>query len=431
MDLMKGGIGRRYTMLEDLRRGRGWPVVAVDVGGNVKGFAQQRDLKFQTVAEAMKKMDYDAVALGQSELKLLAELVGSQAAGVNGQESIFVSANVALFSFDLTGFTVQKRIIERGGMKVGITSIVGPTYQKQIINNDLVWTDADAALDKIVGELQKEKCDLVVLLAHATMAESVALATRHPQFDVVVTSDGVSEAPKEPPKKIGTKTHLIEVGEKGMAAVVLGFYDTPARMVRYERVFLDSRYTAAPEMQKLMLSYEGGLESAQEKEGLKGLGIRPMSNPRAELLGAYVGSAKCESCHEESYRVWKKSKHATAYKTLVQAKPSRNFDPECLACHVIGWDPAQFTPYEGGYWNDKKTPELISVGCESCHGPGGAHMAAEIKNDPALQKKMQIAVRVTKEESEKRLCATCHDGDNSPDFKFETYWPDVEHHEPK
>ncbi len=234
-------------------------------------------------------------------------------------------------------------------------------------------------------------------------------------------------------EKIGAKTLLIEVGEKGMAAVVLGFYDHPADgarpkpEVRYQRVLLDSRYASNPEMQKLMVAYQ----SALEKLGLQGLGIRPMSNPLAELQGTYVGSAKCESCHSASYKVWKKSGHATAYQTLVQAKPSRNFDPECLACHVIGWDPAQFTPYEGGYWSDEKTPDLINVGCESCHGPGGNHVAAELKNDPALQKKMQKALVLTKAEAEKRFCATCHDLDNSPDFKFEAYWPLVEHHEPK
>ena len=76
LDRMKGGIGRRYSMLEDLRRKRGWPVVAVDVGGNVKGFGKQADLKFQTVAEAVKKMGYDAVALGKNELKFPVTEVG-------------------------------------------------------------------------------------------------------------------------------------------------------------------------------------------------------------------------------------------------------------------------------------------------------------------------------------------------------------------
>ena len=431
LDRMKGGIGRRYAMLEDLRRKRGWPVVAVDVGGNAKGFGKQADLKFQTVAEALKKMGYDAIGLGKAELKLPAGEVAAQVASVDGKESVFVSANVALYGFDVSGFTVQKRTVQCGGRKVGITAVLGPKYQKEINNSDVKMTDAQAALAKASAELRQEKCDLLILLAYATMDESTAFAKSHPEFDVVVTSDGAYEPPANAPPKINGRPQLIEVGEKGMTAVVLGFYDSPAQPVRYQRVFLDSRYAIAPEMQKLMEDYRNGLERAQEEEGLKGLGIRPMPNPRAELMGAYVGSAKCESCHEESYRIWKKSKHAQAYRMLVEAKPSRNFDPECLACHVIGWDPAQFTPYEGGYSSVQKTPLLVNVGCESCHGPGEAHIAAEAKNDPELQKKMQKATVVTKEESEKQQCATCHDLDNSPEFDFKTYWPDVEHYENK
>jgi hypothetical protein len=44
---------------------------------------------------------------------------------------------------------------------------------------------------------------------------------------------------------------------------------------------------------------------------------------------------------------------------------------------------------------------------------------------------MQKAMVVTKEQAKERLCVKCHDGDNSPDFKFDLYWPIVEHYEPK
>ena len=46
-----------------------------------------------------------------------------------------------------------------------------------------------------------------------------------------------------------------------------------------------------------------------------------------------------------------------------------------------------------------------------------------------LQKKYRKAVRITKEQSKKEQCATCHDLDNSPEFDFDKYWPLIEHHE--
>ncbi len=126
MDRMKGGMARRYTFLEDLRKTRNWPVAAVDVGGNIKGFGRQTELKFQTVADAMKKMSYDAIGLGKGELKLPVPEVIAEIAAVNGQESLFVSADVTLY-----GTNATKRIIQRGGMKIGITSILGRSIRRR------------------------------------------------------------------------------------------------------------------------------------------------------------------------------------------------------------------------------------------------------------------------------------------------------------
>ena len=130
------------------------------------------------------------------------------------------------------------------------------------------------------------------------------------------------------------------------------------------------------------------------------------------------------------------SAHAAAYATLAELDPPRNYDPECVSCHVVGWHPSRFFPYQGGYESPEKTPHLENVGCEDCHGPGQGHVVAEKGKDEKLQKKMQLAVRITKEEaadplSGKQNCFSCHDGDNSPQFDFKTYWPLIEHKEDK
>jgi hypothetical protein len=114
--------------------------------------------------------------------------------------------------------------------------------------------------------------------------------------------------------------------------------------------------------------------------------------------------------------------------------PPRNYDPECISCHVVGWDPGRFFPYQSGYESAEKTPHLKNVGCEDCHGPGEFHVAAENGHNVALQKKLQKAMRITQAEasdprSGRQNCFTCHDGDNSPDFEFKTYWPLIEHKE--
>jgi len=421
LDRMKGGLMRRHTFFEELRRQRGWEVVGLDVGGLIKGFGRQAELKFQTTVSAMQKMGYDAIGFGEGELRLPTGELVSVAAGVDGKPSPFISANVGLFGF-ASGLTGTKRILEAGGRKLGVTAVLGDQYQKQIHNAEIEFAPAEQAIRKVLAELKTQQCDLLVLLAYATMEETRDLAAKFPDFDVVVTA-GVGEPPDKP-EKLGEKTLLIEVGEKGMGAVVLGLFDEEPRF-RYQRVLLDSRYASSPDIKRLFAAYQDQLKDL----GLSGLGVRVAAYPQRELLGAFVGSAKCEPCHEISYRIWKKSGHAKAYATLVEADPPRNFDPECISCHVIGWHPTKYFPYQGGFLSKEKTPHLIDVGCEACHGAGGNHCEAETRNDPELQEKIRKAMVVTKAESEKRFCATCHDLDNSPDFDFATYWPEIEHYE--
>ena len=425
LDRMKGGLSRRYSMLEQLRGERNWPVAAVDVGGLVKGFGPQANLKFQTAVNSLQGMRYNAIAIGKRDLQL----------GVDGLVSgPFVSANVAVFGFDFQpALTPRQRIVEVGGARLGITAILGAKWQREINNSDVEMADPKEKLAEVVPALEKE-CDVLVLLAHATREESIELARQFPQFDVVITAGGPPEPPDDPERIDGSEALLVEVGEKGMNAVVLGFFDDPARPIRYQRVPLDSRFPQADYVKSEMSLYQEGLKDA----GLEGLGITPVPYPGKERMGKFVGTAKCKSCHEESYKVWKKSGHAKAWQTLVELDPARNFDPECTSCHVVGWTPQNYRPLESGFLSEKETPHLIDVGCETCHGPGEKHVAAELGSDLDLMEELRKPTVITLEESQQAVssaisdrqhCMNCHDLDNSPDFHFETYWPKIEHRE--
>ena len=52
--------------------------------------------------------------------------------------------------------------------------------------------------------MQQAKCDLYVLIAHASMEESIALAKKFPQFPLVVTTGGAGEPTLEPETVEGT-----------------------------------------------------------------------------------------------------------------------------------------------------------------------------------------------------------------------------------
>jgi hypothetical protein len=431
LERMMGGMSRRAAFLQEYRK-KGWPLVAVDVGGIARGFGQQAERKYETLIEGKLKMGYEAVAFGVTELRLPATAL--MAVVLNSKPEMFVAANVGLL--DKPGKLVPtSRVIEAGGIKLGVTAVLGKQYQKTINNPEIELSDPVAALKQIVPEL-RQKADYLVLLAHATKDEAIALAQQFPEFNVVVVPIETEAPPDRPETPPGTKTLLIMAGHKGMYMVVLGLFgDARQPEVRYQRVPLDSRFAASPEMKTLMARYQDQLKTI----GFAGLGKNPVPHPLAETNGRFVGSAKCESCHEESYEVWKKSKHAHAYDTLanrnpaVKVDPPRNFDPECVSCHVVGWHPTGFFPYTSGYEGPDKTPQLRNTGCEDCHGPGEKHCTVEElkSSNEKLTAKYRKAMRITKEESKKRQCATCHDLDNSPDFDFDKYYPQIEHHEEK
>lgn len=417
LEHQKGGLRRRHTFLKQLHE-RGWPVTPLDNGGLIGRFGREAEIKFDKTAEALRIMGYQAVGFGADDLKLSAGAVTATAA--NGE--LFVSGNVGLFGFD-SGFVPRLRVVETGGLKLGVTAVLGDSFQKQLTNDEVQLMPVADALSQVLPELKKAKCDRLVLLAHAKPEESRQLAEQFPLFDVVVTAHGAAEPPHEPERVSDDGALFVEVGHKGMYAIVLGFYNDADAPVRYQRVPLDHRFADSPEMDELMVGYQDQLKEL----GWEGLGLRPVEHPR----GKFAGSDQCADCHQRAYEIWRDTPHASATETLAKAKPPRQFDPECISCHATGWNPQKYLPYATGYDSLEATPALAGNGCENCHGPGATHVAAEMAGDEKLQEKLRQAMHLSLEgadgDVQRRSCLECHDGDNSPDFDFDTYWPKIAH----
>lgn len=426
MDRMKGGLSRRATFLKELRNEKKWDVATIDTGQITIGFGVQEELKFDMAMNAFNLMGYDAIGLGKGELRFPAYfLLTFTAPTSTPTSSLFTSANVGVYGYHET-YTLPYKIINRGGLRIGVMSVVCGDETTQRRDENLLYEAPERKILELMPKFKKEKCDKCVLIVHGTEKETLKLAKQFPVFDYIVTSDTPSEPPAEA-KSIGNEQKLIEVGEKGKYAIVVGLYKDGS--TRYQRVALDSRYESSSDITLLMKDYQSILKGLITTKGYRGgLGVNPARSPQAEILGKYVGAQKCRSCHEESYRVWAKSRHAHAWKSLTDtANPPRDYDPECISCHVVGWDGLQHFPYINGYSSAKKTPELLNVGCESCHGPGERHMAAELDSDESRQERIRSAMRLG--DNAKKVCYLCHDGDNSPAFNFEEYYPLIEHME--
>ena len=186
-------------------------------------------------------------------------------------------------------------------------------------------------------------------------------------------------------------------------------------------------------MRQLMREYQEQLKDI----GLEGLGLKPIRHSSGEK---FVGTEACGKCHTTAYDIWQGTPHAEATDHIVsppaeRGDVARHFDPECISCHVTGWNPQEYYPYVSGYLSLDTTAHLTGNGCENCHGPGASHAAAEaegstVSEDVKLQLRESMKLPLSKARDK---CMECHDLDNSPDFHEEgafedIYWPEVEHY---
>lgn len=439
LENMLGGFKRRHALIKQLAE-QGWPMAKLDLGGLVKRRDRQTEIKYRYVLESLVDMGYDAVALGANELLLdNVDSIAEALMNLPPTKNPVISANAGVYGLQEsieTGLTQQFKVIEAGGKRIGVTAVLGAKHCAALKNRQEIGTaPATEALAKIAPQLAAQKCDIQVLLVHGDVSEAGALGRQFPQFQVVAAGGGAEEPPKQPRQVEGSKAVLIEPGHKGMYVIVLGVFNDPQQPVRYQRVPLDHRFAESPEMQAKLTAYQQELETL----GWSGLGLNGLAHPD----GDFAGSAACADCHTKAWAVWERSKHHHAFETLAELKPPRQFDPECIACHVVGWNPQQYVPYATGYTSLEETPDHTDVGCESCHGPAAAHVkveSGEATVTDAEQEALRAALRmkIVANEGNKdgqefsggavvKNCMHCHDLDNSPAFDFQKYWPSVEH----
>ena len=136
---------------------------------------------------------------------------------------------------------------------------------------------------------------------------------------------------------------LLNTGTKGKAVGQLDIRWSDDKAIPdygFQALSLSERLPDSPRMIELLTLY-------QEMLSAENLSVDLEREPPA-TGGMYVGSASCKGCHAEAYALWKKSKHAHAYETLVSHGHAA--DPECLTCHTVGFG------FQTGFVSIETTP---------------------------------------------------------------------------
>jgi hypothetical protein len=441
-ELQSGGVYRRADLVEKMEE-RGWDVASLDLGGLSRRTDRHSQIKFEELLGSLKDMHYKVVGLGPEELAfgtlyLLSQFVEDP--GNPDANLAFLSANVGFFGAPgQPGGPKASRVFEVGGVKIGVTSILGTKYGETsvIVKNDSNMTIEDpvAVLPKAIESLKAAGADLLVLLSHASLEETRKIAGKFNDFDIILSAGGPEDPDPEP--MTAGKAMLLNVGRKGKYVGVLGYYpENSTERFRFELVDLDKeRFGDNPTMVEHMKNFQARIKAEQVAGNHHD--NRGIPHPSG---AQFVGAEKCGECHTKAYEHWLETPHARAFESLSGPRKghadhgiTRIFDPECLSCHVTGWNPQEYFRYDSGFINKvfansqpqrEMAEKLRGNQCENCHGPGSRHIQL-IEADETEEAAKQV--RVTLQEAKESMCFECHDHDNSPHFKFDSYWEPIAH----
>lgn len=394
-----GGISRRSFLIDSFRKQKK-TVIPVSLGDLPKGFGRQQEIKTEILCRAMDEMGYVAHNLGEKDIEIGLPLISylSQTYKVK-----FLSSNLEFI--DPLPLELNQRLIKEcsdaaRSCKVGFIGIVSQSLISDHFSDCINVRDPVEALRPLVKDL-RGSVDLIVLLSHAPLEESIEIAKLFPEIGLIITGHGIEE-----PEDVVTylnNTLIVTTGTMGKRLGVVKYSMDKSGLTRKSVSLMPLGHS-----QKDSQGMASLLKEYQQMLIDEDLMSKTVQAPLQDGA-SYAGSAACGICHKTVYRHWLKTRHGTAYNTLVDI--GHQYDPECIQCHTTGYG------YVSGFLTEKENKNLIDVGCESCHGAGSLHIANV--NDKSYR------YRATGE----GRCDTCHDSEHSLKFKFDEYWEKIKHPE--
>jgi hypothetical protein len=384
-----GGIDRRTGTIDKILPDRQGGLL-VDVGGLIDNTGRQSQLKLEVFLYSLRKLGYDAAGLSAMEWMLLLEELDIEAK----DRPVLICSNMPakergrLWAEE---FLEKSMLLSDGHeLKTLVLAICEPGEDSVKLN----LQEPVAAVERILAKrsiaADKASEDTLVVVMLAGSDEELIKKLRHIAAVDIVVAHGFAEEPE-----------IIVNGPDGAIAVTtgqMGKYITRFDIdsaykggkihdSQFSAVEIDSRYKRDQSIIDIINDYQLRIQ-------MEDLVADEAVIPREMLTNGdcFVGSKKCDACHEEIYNIWSKKKHAHAMDTLIRV--NRQYDPDCVVCHTVGIE------YESGYRGLDKTPDLANVGCEMCHGPGGNHIDNEKHYDSLFTS-----------------CIKCHTHEASPSFE--------------
>lgn len=360
-----GGLDRRSAIFHSTPADRR---ILVDTGNFLMQDSQQDRIKLGVLLQAMTLLEYDIIHLDTNDFRVVKEMglldaAGSQVLTPTPKDDIpaviETEMSVSGRMFKVTIASIQSADMDPGKL----AQLFGKKGDTAKVNLLIVDSSQPAVIDAVAGT---DLVDVLIVPAAATEPRIVDRSRMRPL--------------------------VISVGKFGEYVAKLSVEVRPDQSTRIR--FSDVAVTEQLPMDQALVDLYKFYQTLVREEKL--LDLVPQI-PLSDGL-AFVGSNKCQICHEYAYSMWSQKKHAIAYPTLV--KVEHQYDPECVKCHVIGLG------YETGFQNESSPVDLREVGCESCHGPGNLHIESVLTQKQYVSCGNQPRMR----------CVDCHTSEHSSGF---------------
>lgn len=384
-----GGLARRATLAQNI--GTEGESLILDAGGSASGTSEYHQMKLTAILHGLNRMKIAAHNIGGPESELSPDILRE----LQKQTHVkWVSSNLS----DAQGKSIGESVVmvKRGSLTIAITGVCDPSLHR---HSEIHASDPRAS---VLRAFQGVKADVRVVLAYLAEPGLRELASSVPEVDFVV---GGPTGQTMPPTKIGP-VQVLSATNKGKFVAKIELKKTTVNSVETLSIgpaeVTSQLQEDGAQLENLQAFYER-LKVRDFHASESGIGN---STQQSSEQDAYriAGSQACVKCHTKDCESWELSKHAQAWNVLTQRKAQ--FDPYCQQCHTTGYGIA------GGFDNVKSSPERVHVGCENCHGPSAAH---------SMKPSIRTSYIATQQ------CIRCHDHENSPEFKYNAYWPKVAH----
>jgi hypothetical protein len=434
----------------------------------------QRRLKASLLLEATKALGVDALGVGVGDLAFGLDFLLD---GARRNALPYLSANLA----DAQGRLVfeSRRMVERGGLKLGLTSVLG----KELNVSGATVLDIQPAVEQEVRALREAGVDFVILLSNLGLEEDKRLAAAVAGVDLIFGSR--TRRLQVDPLIVGT-TAIFQAGSRGKYLGQVDLHLTEGgsgwanpegrakaleRKARFEMQLerMEQRITAASDdrakerlkrvqrqtsrrLEELMIPPpDDGSEhllagtkipmgrALDDEPSMQKL-VEATLEKLGDSVGASTGAAHDHSSHGHPPHGrsgdGKRRGDASLSGPYVGAKV-------CAGCH-----PAQYKDWSstsharawttlirekrqydqdcwschvtgagqpGGPQDPKAVGSLSNVQCEACHGPGLKHVETAGKAP-------------MKKSPDEALCRSCHSDEQTEGrFVWKDYLPKVDH----